>query len=174
MSIRGGVLESSTVCTHLVETAVIHGGSRPQRGSKRTAGDGWSIQPTEGSMCIYESDDLRPKRKIARFAMAKHGRLHEERRQRFPGDGPRRSEEVERQEHRESEGSRGTLMERQRIPSMSVLPRESTPEAVWRGVRQESVIVERRIVGIRPVEEYCHTADIGCEDGSGAMVRPSV
>ena len=65
-------------------------------------------------------------------------------------------------------------MERQRIPSVSVLPSESTPEAVWHGDRRKSVIVERRTVGIHPVEVNCPTADVGCEDGSGATDRPSV
>ena len=81
---------------------------------------------------------------------------------------------VEQREHGESKGSSGTSMERQRIPEVSVLPSKSTPEAGWLGGRRKSVIVERRIVGIRPVEVNCPTVDVGCEDGSGGMDRPRV
>ena len=82
----GGDSERQMECIHPAEKSTDHAWNRPQRGSKCTAGEGRSIQPAEGNEYKYESADLRPRRKIARFAMAKKGRLQDGGRQRFLGD----------------------------------------------------------------------------------------
>ena len=59
----GGDSERQMECIHPAEKSTDHTWNRLQRGSKRTAGEGRSIQPAEGNEYKYESADLRPRRK---------------------------------------------------------------------------------------------------------------